>query len=49
MTKHDKLERVYIPFAMNSRKLFPSKSMYQITKELNEMLEDIIYGKRSKR
>ena len=35
---------VFKPFEENARKQFPYKSMYQITKELNKMLEDMIYG-----
>lgn len=41
-------------FERNLRKRFPYKSMYQITKELNDVLEKMIYGaninvKRKKR
>lgn len=33
-------------FEKNARKAFPNRSMYQITKELNAILEDLIYGKK---
>ncbi len=41
---------VFKKFEENARKLFPNrKSMYQVTKELNEVLEEMLYGKKRKR
>lgn len=39
---------VFKPFEKNVRKKFPYKSMYEITKELNKLLEDMIYGKKKR-
>lgn len=45
MAKRDfKKAQIYTPFEENARKLFPFKSMYQITKELNIYLEEKLYG-----
>ena len=41
----------YPEFTENARKAFPYKSMYQITKELNKLLEQVLYenGKTPKK
>ena len=45
MAKRDfKKIQVYAPFEDNARKLIPFKSMYEVTKELNKMLEERLYG-----
>lgn len=45
MTK-TKWARIHSDFDKTTRKAFPNKSMYQITKELNKLLENVIYGKK---
>jgi hypothetical protein len=47
--KHEKQIRVYAPFASNCRRKYPYKSMYQITKELNNILEDLLYENARKK
>jgi len=47
MTK-DKLVRVYEPFEKNAKRLFPYKSMLNVTKEINKILEEMIYGKQKR-
>ena len=47
--KHEKIIRVYAPFAANCKLNYPYKSMFQITKELNKMLENILYEKNRKK
>lgn len=39
-------KRVWVDkeFEQSAKKIFPCKSMYQVTKELNKMLEDVLYG-----
>lgn len=41
-----KISIICSDFERNARKKYPYKSMYQITKELNKMLEDLLYGKK---
>ena len=45
MRKEEKQARIFIPFEKNAQKLFPHKSMLDVTKELNKILEEFIYGK----
>lgn len=44
MTNKGKLARININFEINAKKAFPSRSMFEITKELNSLLEQVIYG-----
>lgn len=39
-----KLERVSKDFAKTVRKIYPYSSMYNITKHLNNQLEELLYG-----
>lgn len=47
MRKH-KHQRIYEPFEKNAKKLFPNKSMLEVTKELNKILEEMLYGKKKR-
>lgn len=49
MTNDRKLANISKSFDSNARKAFPYKSMYQITKELNKMLEKVIYERPKKK
>lgn len=44
-----KLTRVSRLFEKNARKAFPYKSMYQITRELNKLLENVLYETKKKK
>ena len=45
--KKDKLVRIYAPFEDTIRKKYPDlKSLYQISKKLNEELNEILYRKK---
>ena len=45
--KTSKQARIFSPFEDTCRKKFPDyKSMYDITKELNRLLEETLYGKK---
>ncbi len=44
-----KQARIYKPFEDTAKKLFPHKSMSEVTKEINKILEEIVYGKKQKR
>lgn len=46
MSRDRKMEQVYTPFAENARKAFPYRSMYDITKQLNKLLEEVMFGTR---
>lgn len=50
MTIRRKLAQIDIEFEKNARKAFPNhRSMVEITKELNKLLEEAIYGYKKKR
>lgn len=40
--------RVFEPFEKNARKRYPYKSMYEITKELNKMFEEVYHGRKKR-
>ena len=47
--KYNKQIRIFSPFEDNCKKVFPNyKSMFDITKQLNKMLEEVLYGKKKK-
>lgn len=46
MRKEEKQARIFKPFEKNAKRLFPNKSMLNITKEINKILEEMIYGKK---
>lgn len=47
MVTKSKLACISKQFEQNAKKVFPNyKSMYEITKELNKLLEEAIYGKK---
>lgn len=41
--------RINKEFASNMKKLYPHRTMTDATRELNKVLEDILYGKKRKR
>lgn len=43
MERDVKQAKISKQFDKTARKKFPYKTMYQITKELNKMLEDMLY------
>ena len=46
--REGKQARIYKPFEKNAKKIFPYKSMLEVTKELNKILEEMIYGKQKR-
>lgn len=44
-----KLSRISTSFERSARKVYPYKSMYQITKELNKLLENVLYETKKKK
>lgn len=47
--KDRKIANISITFEKTARKKYPYKSMYEITVELNKMLEDTLYDEARKK
>lgn len=48
MRKEEKQARIAKAFEENAKKIFPNKSMVDVTKELNKILEEFIYGRKKR-
>ncbi len=48
MRKEEKQARIFKPFEKNAKRLYPYKSMLDITKELNKILEEALYGRKKR-